>query len=495
LVYVSSLTAALGAVVFGYDIGGSGGTFIMDTFRTQMNWGPLSDDPSDDETNQKALITSMFAIGAMCGALPSGTMADHFGRKRALQLAALVFSIGVALQASCSEINQLIVGRFIGGAGVGMLSMMMSVFMSEISPESIRGMVITLMQLGITFGIVLAAVLNIPLADASWGWRFSYGGNGILSVIMIGLLAFLPESPRFLMMKKRTDEAREALQLLRQDVEIEPEMESMRAELAAEEALGEGSWKDVISDVENMDYRMLCGFMIQFWQQFTGINAIMYFAPVIFSLFLEPKAALGANIAIMTVNFLATFVAFGFIDKQGRRALLVFGGALQCSMCFIVAILASNDYKNNGTIQIAVVICIGLYVIGFAMGWGPVPWVVCAEIFPQRLRGKAMSISTATNWWTNFIIGQTTPFMLKKSGFDLWGTFVFYGSFCLIMNIWVLIFLPETKGVSLEKMESVFIARRAHLKKSPYSCLSAPLLADKTGFESDVEMSAGKALV
>jgi len=249
------------------------------------------------------------------------------------------------------------------------------------------------------------------------------------------------------------------LSLIRQQGQIEEEIELMREELEWEKELGEGEWKDLCkAGPDMMPYRMMVGMMIQFLQQFTGINAIMYFAPIIFGVFLEPAAALWANVGIQTVNFLATFLAVGCIDSAGRRFLLLVGGTGQAIFCLVIAILASPlyDFMNHIGLGIAIVFCIGLYVVNFSFGWGPIAWVVCAEIFPQRLRGKAMTVSTFMNWTMNTVIGQVTPFLLQPSALDIWGTFIFFGCCCVIMTLWVIFYLPETKGVSLEHMDALF---------------------------------------
>lgn len=456
-VVVLSLVAALGGLVFGYDIGGSGGTFVMDGFREQMGWPAEGSTPA--VVQQQSLITAMFSVGAICGSMPSGYLADRFGRRMALQLAALTFTIGALIQTVSFGMAQLLVGRFIGGIGVGLLSMMVCLYQAECAPAHLRGLLCTLQQLCITAGILLAALVNVPLALTTWGWRLSYGGNGIFSLIQLVSLFFLPESPRWLVKASRDADARAALARIRQPEEIEAELEAVKHEVEAERALGEGSWGDLFKEDFSMRFRTTVGLLIQFLQQFTGINVVMFFAPVIFNTFLTPTAALWSNVVVMAVNFFCTFIAVRLVDSAGRRKLLLLGGTLQAFACLAIAVMASPlfDYTTNEALGFAIVAFIALYVLNFAYAWGPIPWVYCAEIFPLQLRGKAMSATTFCNWSCNFIIGLVSPYLMQPSALDIWGTFIFFGSCCVVMTAWVYLYLPETSQKSLEEMDDVFL--------------------------------------
>jgi len=200
----------------------------------------------------------------------------------------------------------------------------------------------------------------------------------------------------------------------------------------------------------------------------------MYFAPIIFGSFLSPSAAITANLLVSSVNFLSTFIAMYLVDRVGRRVLFVSGGVGMAIFTGIFAILTSSlfNYKTNESLSIALILCVALYVVNFAYSWGPLGWTIPAEIFPQTLRGKGMTLTTLANWVTNFAISKAVPIMMLQQNLNLWGTFAFFASFCGFMTLFVLLCLPETKGVNLEDMESVF---RAFLQKPWYEKMKLSL--------------------
>lgn len=455
-VFVVVTVAALGGLLFGYDIGGSGGTFIMDGFRNQMGW-PLEETPAW-VSDEQGWISALFGLGALTGAIPSGTMCDKFGRKPTLMFLCVWFTIGAIFQAATSGIGLLYAGRFISGMAIGALSMSVTVYQSELAPPHIRGRLTTMFQLCITFGIVLAAAMNVALETTEWGWRISYGGNGVFAVLMFSLMIFMPESPRWLVEKGRTNEAKAVLYTIRQDEEVNWELDMIEQNIREERSIGNGAWSEVFSNTNTMNYRVFVGVGLQFLQQFTGINVIMFFAPAILSDFLSKREAMLSNLALSTVNFLATFIAIGLIDKVGRVKLLTWGGLGMMVFTGLTALMASDafDYKNDGVVGALIVVFAAFYVINFAYSWGPVVWVCCSEIFPQQLRGKSMSLTTTANWGTNFIIGRFTPVVYRDENLGLWGTFLVFSGFCFLMTIFVQLYVPETKGKSLEEVDALF---------------------------------------
>lgn len=465
-VIIAALVAALGGLVFGWDVGGSGGTFVMPAFREVMGWGPLPTSGGEDPrvSYEQGLITALFSVGALCGALPSGFLADKLGRRRGLITSSFVFTVGTILMASAQSTTQLCSGRYIAGFAVGNMSMMVGLYQSELAPEHIRGTLVTLLQLSITFGIFLASIINVPIMDTEWGWRLSYGGNGIISLIMFFAMFFMPESPRWLMQTKQEEEAKRVMPLIREVSEGERELLEIKQELEISEAEGVAAWKDLVGSNLNMGYRLFCGMMIMLFQQLTGINAIMYFAPSILSSFLGSHAAMWANVALMGVNFFATFICIGLIDRAGRRAILLTGGAFLTLFTACVSLMSSPLFVETEALGYIIVTLCACYVACFAYSWGPVPWIACAEIFPNKYRGKAMSISTFTNWSTNLVIAQVSPILYNPAVLNLYGTFAIFSCCCAIMFAWVYFCLPEANGKTLEEMDSVFEDFRASSK-------------------------------
>ncbi|KAG5175422.1 general substrate transporter [Tribonema minus] len=460
LVCAAAAVSAIGGLIFGYDIGGSGGTFTMKGFREQMDWPPVPTDGAEEPgfvTDEIGWITSLFALGAVAGSIPSGWFTDKIGRKYSIILYSIVFTIAAVIMGCANSVHMLYAGRFIGGIGVGGLSMASTCYQSEIAPESIRGLLVALQQLSITFGIFLAALANVGLKTWSEGWRLSYCGNGFLSFALIILMMFCPESPRWLYKVGKVEQARAVLHKVRQDYEVDMEMDLIAEQEKEAQLAAQHHWSDLFKAANNMRYRTLVGIAITSFQQLTGINAIMYFAPVIFSDFLSTDMALIANLILMFVNFISTFITIACVDKYGRRSLLAYGAAGMTITLLVVCLLSSDlaDYKNDAAVSWTIVGFCALYVVNFAFSWGPVGWIVPAEIFPLDLRGKGMSLTTSANWLWNFIIGKVTPELLRQDRLDLWGTFLFFAAWCIIMFVFTMLYVPETRLVALEEIDNV----------------------------------------
>eukprot|EP00121_Abeoforma_whisleri_P005736 Awhi_evm1s5204 len=479
-VVIVAIVAAFGGLLFGFDIGGSGGTFVMDGFRAQFGW-PMDGENPEWVSQQQGWISSLFSLGALCGALPSGTLADLIGRKKLLMLNCVIFTIGVSIQAASFNIEMLYAGRFIGGFAIGSLSMVVTMYQSEMAPERIRGILVTMQQLCITFGIVLAAAANVGLRHVEWGWRVSYGGNVVLSVAMFIMLIFLDESPRWLVQKGKHNEARKALLRIRQKEEVEFELAAIMKtceeenEIGSaimktceeENEIGSGKWLDLFRKDNNMAYRTFLGCGSQFLQQICGINAIMFFAPDIISTFFGAEQAIYGNLGIQVANFLATFITIVLIERMGRVSLLQIGAVGMAVGTLLVCILSSPalDYQNDQTTGVFIIVFCTIYVIFFAFSWGPVVWVLCSEIYPQNLRGKGMSLSTTTNWAFATVIGKITPIMYRPENLDLWGTFLFFSCWCVILFIFSSTMIPETAGVPLENMDNIFDSFKVGLRR------------------------------
>ena len=248
--------------------------------RDYFGWGPMPASGAKEPgwvLDQQGWIPGLLALGCVLGSLPSGYLTNRFGRKGTILGMSLVFSLGAFIQLFAKNIDMLYAGRFICGVAVGTLSMAATLYQSETAPSSVRGLVISIQQLAITFGILLAASLNVALQYWVYGWRVSYGGTVVFSLAMFGLMTLVPESPRWLASKNRDEEAIAAMRLLRQEEEVIDEMEEIADALEHERRIEKqgGSWADLFSDKGYMWYRTFIGFSMQFLQQFTGINAVM----------------------------------------------------------------------------------------------------------------------------------------------------------------------------------------------------------------------------
>ncbi|KAL9187194.1 hypothetical protein ACHAXT_010914 [Thalassiosira profunda] len=470
-------TAALGGLIFGYDIGGAGATFVMDGFIEHFGWDTASQDQIDTETG---LINGLFGAGAALGALAAPLLFNRRGRKPTMAWGAVFFTIGAALQMSAVSMPMLYIPRLLSGGGsefrvlmLGMLSMCSPVYIAELAPESHRGQLATLWQLAITTGIVLVSILNIWLAEWDEGWRISYGGNIVFSVTLLILLIFMPESPHFLVKQGRDEEARKALGRVRFEDQVEWEMEELEMEAIAAEKRGEATWKQVFDNDNNkMKTRTLTGVLLQTIQQLSGINAIMFYAPIILEDFFGSKGGIYGALVLNIINFCSTFITIFTIEKLGRVLILFSGGIVMCVSLIPTAIMASIDEnKEEGTessqsIGIGITSMCALYVIGFAFSWGPVVWVYCAEMFPLRERGKANSLTTFANWFWATIVGAVFP---SASTASLAGCFGFFAGVVFIGILFVYFYLPETSNRTAPEIDEEYLNHKAKLKREKWA--------------------------
>ncbi|KAH0471326.1 MAG: uncharacterized protein KVP18_002749, partial [Porospora cf. gigantea A] len=266
-VWFVACVAAMGGLIFGYDIGGSGGTFVFDGFRKHFHWDPV--DNGSKEKLEMSLISVFFTIGALIGCLPAQIMNDKLGRKKSMMIEALIFTVGVTIQMATPEnmMAMLYVGRFIGGIAIGAMSTLVPSYVAEVAPTSVKGMMNTTWQYAITIGIVLAGGLNLAYRTFDDGWRFSYGANGFVSLLMTFLLCKTVESPRWLLMKGREEEARAVMKRLRHDQEIEIEIHDIKRELEISARAGKATWGAMFAEERRMKYRSFLAIMFPVWQQ------------------------------------------------------------------------------------------------------------------------------------------------------------------------------------------------------------------------------------
>ncbi|KAH7258745.1 hypothetical protein FSOLCH5_007670 [Fusarium solani] len=470
--------SALGGLLFGYDQGVISVTLVMDHFLDRF---PEVSDDAPGAGFKKGLMTAMITLGAFIGAINQGWIADWISRKRSIMVSVVVFTIGSALQTSAVNYAMLVVGRFIGGIGIGQLSMVVPLYISEISPPEIRGTLLVFEELSIVAGIVIAFYITYGTRHISshWSWQLPFLLQ-ILPGLVLGFGAiFLPYSPRWLASKDREDEALANLAKLRALPATDPRVQQEWMEIIAEARFQTGILKERhpqltqrtdISGRVRLEFvswtdclkpgcwrRTLVGAGIMFFQQFVGINALIYYSPTLFgTMGLDFNMQLTMSGVLNVTQLIGVLTSLWTLDRFGRRSILLLGSVLMFVAHVIIAALVGKfsdnwpSHKAEGWTSVAFLL---FYMLAFGASWGPVPWAMPSEVFPSSLRAKGVAISTCSNWINNFIIGLITPPLVRETGF---GAYVFFAVFCLLSFIWVWFSVPETNGKTLEEMDQVF---------------------------------------
>jgi SP family sugar:H+ symporter-like MFS transporter len=465
-IVVVACCAALGGLIFGYDIAGAGATFVMDGFQRHFGWecAPSDLDCTPASTGEidrdKGLINGLFGVGATFGAIINPYFAEKYGRRPCLFLSTLVFIVGASIQTAAPLMWVMWLGRVFSGMGIGMLSMCVPVYIAECAPEHQRGTLGTLWQVAVTAGILIASAANLGLKEWDEGWRLSYGGNLIFAFILLACLVVMPESPRWLAGHASDEDLTLALKKLRYDDEVETEKQKLNQEVEEEKSRGVATWREVFSTSNTMRRRVLLGMSLQAFQQLCGINAIMFYAPDILNTFFTEDQAIAGTFYLNTVNFLATFIAVAAIDKFGRVKLLLSGGIMMFFALLINAILSSLD--QTLTVGWCVLVFASFFIIGFAFSWGPVVWVVCSEMFPLRTRAKAVGLTTMMNWFCTTIMGGVFPAASRAS---LSGCFAFFAAAIAVGMVTVYLFLAETANKTILEIDEAYKAHKPALKR------------------------------
>jgi SP family galactose:H+ symporter-like MFS transporter len=431
-------TAALAGLLFGFDTGVISGAILF--IKGAFGLSPFAEE----------VLVSSALVGAVCGSILSGRLTDILGRKRAILITAAIFAVGSILCAVAGSIPLLIVGRLAVGVAIGVASYTAPLYISEMAPPNLRGALVTLNQLAITTGILLAYVVDAVFAPSD-GWRLMFA-FGALPAIVLGLgIAVLPESPRWLLLHRHKGEAIKVLMRIRGTQDVMPEVN----EILEHADPGRGKLADLFSPI--VLPVLLCGIALAVIQQITGINTVIYYAPTIFQAagFHSNESAIIATAGVGLVNVFMTVISIPLIDKVGRRPLLLIsltGMGVSLAALGLGFAIGGEALKWIGVLSLAV------YIASFAIGLGPVFWLLISEIFPLNVRGQAASIATMANWLSNFIVSLTFLSLLNALG-SVW-TFLLYAALCGLGIWFCLRFVPETKGVPLELIERDLRARR-----------------------------------
>ncbi len=441
------LVATLGGLLFGYDtavISGAIG-FLQTRFElgsAEVGWA-----------------ASSALVGCIVGVAIAGELSDRVGRRWALILAAVLFLISAIGTAVPRTLAEFIIFRIVGGVGVGIASMTSPMYIAEVSPTALRGRMVSVNQLAIVSGMLAVYFVNYSIAgqgDEVWnvqtGWRWMFGSESLPALALLVLLFFVPETPRWLCKQGRDDAARTILQRIGGASHAQAELDEIHASVSHEE-------ETIFSLMQPGLRRVLAiGVVLAVLQQVTGINVFLYYAPEIFKKFGQGSdSALLQTVVVGAANLLFTFIAIGTVDKIGRKPLMIVGAAGMGISLFAIGFGAYMQRIESW----ALIFILG-YIGSFALSLGPVVWVVLSEIFPTRIRGRAMSVATLCLWTANYVVSQTFPMMAENrylldtfhGGFPFW----VYGALCAATVVFVWACIPETKGKSLEEIERMWKA-------------------------------------
>ncbi len=426
-----AITASLGGLLSGFDMGVISGALLY----INQTWtlSPL----------EQGWLVSSAIVGSVIGAAANGVLADIYGRKKIIIATALIFIAGSLMCGYAATAGWLIFSRIIIGIAVGMISFVAPIYLSEIAPEKIRGSLVSLYQLALTAGILLSYLINRIFANTELNWRWMLGSGTVPAVILLTGILFLHDTPRWLISKNRIDEARQVFRRILKKEEVEAHISEIQ------ETLSTSSEKQKVKIKKWMLMPVFVGVGLMFVQICTGINTIIYYTPTIFNLagFSDNISAIYATIGIGLVNFLMTFVAIAYIDKFGRKPLLYIG----LSGMLISLFILSGAFAMGESGKWLAVASVVIYIASFAMSLGPICWIMVSEIMPLKIRGFAMSAATVANFAFNFIV--VLSFLPMLEIFGKAPTFFVFGLITILSLFFVYFFVPETKGISLEKIE------------------------------------------
>jgi len=435
-VYFVSLIAAVGGLLFGFDTGVISGAIPFITEHFDLN------------AHQEGFAVSNVLVGCVAGASFAGALSDKFGRKKILIMTALFFTLSAILSTIPRTYIELITARFLGGLAVGVASVLSPIYIAEIAPARIRGRLVSINQFTIVFGMLLTYITNWLLVDTGpYNWRYMFLIEAPFAIIFFIALFFIPESPRWLTKQGKLDSALRILTRVGGRKHAEEEMRKIENMLQKEE----GSFRELLKP--GLRKALILGVILAFFSTSTGIGPVTYYAPTIFmeAGFESASSALFASIIVVLTILLCTFIVIGFVDRIGRKPLLLIG---LTGMTLSMAMMG-YAYQNPGIDPKLIIIPLLTFVGFFAMSLGDIVWVILAEIYPNKVRGRCMAIGTMVVWLSDFMVSQTFPWMAEIFGK---GTFYMYGVICATAFGFVLLFLPETKGKTLEEIEQMWKA-------------------------------------
>jgi len=443
-VFIAALFAALGGLLFGYDTGVISGALIF----IKREFGLT--------TAAEEIVVSGVLLGATIGAIIGGKAADFFGRRRVLLVTAAIFGIGALTSAIAPSPAILIVSRVVLGLAIGLASTNVPVYLSEVAPARARGWVVSLFQLAVTIGIVIAYLTDYAFAGME-GWRWMLGLAVVPALVFGAGMFFLPETPRWLIRGGQHEVAHRVLIRIRELADVDVEIEEIKASLAQQTE--SGRWVDLLS--QQVRPALIVGLGLAIFQQITGINTVIYYAPKILQAagFNSASGAILATAGVGVVNVSMTIIAMFLVDRAGRRPLLLVGIA---GMIVTLGMLGLSFRISNQSVQLAwiAVICLMGYVASFAISLGPIFWLMIAEIYPLKIRGLAEGMAATFNWGSNLLVSLTFLTLVEKLGAS--STFLLYAFASVASWLFAYYLVPETKGRTLEEIEAFWRTDRRH---------------------------------
>ncbi|KAL1961203.1 hypothetical protein VTO42DRAFT_3148 [Malbranchea cinnamomea] len=471
-IYLIAAVAVIGGALFGFDIASMSAILGTDQYNCYFNQG---DEPcKGPHADVQGGITASMAGGSWLGALASGFISDLVGRKTAIQVGAVIWVIGSVITCATQNIAMLIVGRIINGISVGICSAQVPVYISELAPPSVRGRLVGCQQWAITWGIMIMFYISYggSFAEGPSAFRIPWGVQMVPAFLLFFGLLFLPESPRWLARKDRWDECLSVLTLVHGKGDSESpfvlrEYNDIKEMCEFERQNADVTYLELFKP--KMINRTHVGVFTQIWSQLTGMNVMMYYITYVFAMAgLEGNNLLVSSSIQYVINVCMTVPALLWVDRVGRRLPLLFGAFFMMTFLVINAGLLGglgyprpDDYVGpdavswfiDGAASKGIIACSYLFVASFACTWGPVSWIYPPELFPLRVRGKAVALCTSFNWAFNFALGYFVPpaFVNIK-----WKTYVLFAVFCFAMLVHVFFMFPETAGKTLEEVEFLF---------------------------------------
>ncbi len=432
---VAVMVVSLGGFLFGFHLGVISGvlTFLPNSFSLSVS--------------TEGLIVSLLLIGASIGALSGGFLADRFGRKKTIIATAVIFTLGAAICTMANRVDILIIGRFIAGLGVGLISVAAPLYLSEVAPPKQRGAIVCINQLAGVIGIFFS-YLVVFFFSKTGDWRAMFAVGMAPSLFLMFAMLFFPDTPEWLLAHQTKAAATSALKRLRKDLSWKSHFDEMKVAASPQK---DSSWRHLFKP--DVRFALIVGVTLSILQQITGINGVIYFAPKIFATAgydLATTATL-ATVGIGAINVIATSIAVKLLDRAGRRPLLLVGCA---GMAVALLVLVFAFYFQLSSIGVIALVSLLSYVGFFAIGLGPVPWLFLSEIYPLSIRGKAMSVGITANWFFNFVIAQTFLDLILKIGSE--GVFFLFAVLSVFAFFFIRRYVPETKGKSLEEIELHF---------------------------------------
>ncbi|RAH47357.1 sugar porter family MFS transporter [Aspergillus brunneoviolaceus CBS 621.78] len=450
----------------GYDMGVISIINVMDRFHQVF--------PRSETSFGKGLMTGMLLLGAFVGCLFMSYLADRISRKWALTVVVVIFDIGAILQTAAVNYDMLVAGRFIGGIGVGTLAMGAPLYISEVSPPELRGVLLVLESVSITLGVVIAYWITYATRhiDGEAAFRVPFGLQMVTATLLGAGIHLFPYSPRWLALVDRQEECLASLAKLRRlpttDVRVQAEYTAIVSEVKFQRLVQERrhpgalglklelvSWLDLFRS--GIWKRVAVGCGVAFFQQFSGINAFIYYAPTLFeSLGQSNERSLVLSGVFNVLQVVAAIICTFIIESVGRRPLAIYGAFGMTISYAIIAVLSglfSSNWPGHPAAGWACVAMAFVFILVYGVSYSPLGWALPAEVFPNACRSKGVALATCTIWLSDFVVGIVTPSMLADIGYR---TYIFFAVMCTLAGVWAFFLVPETSGKTLEEIDSLF---------------------------------------